>query len=150
MDDSPEKRKFEITKEQSDEVQERLTRAEYALELLGDGLYTRLETLLYGIKSHYRVVDSREILDEVHKGCNNPDQKLLDNSRPAGSIISSFKEGRLDIQVYSIDLNQAELLSRSHGQLATFILHAIGLTKPSDSEVPLEALIDALLEKKGV
>ncbi len=150
MSDSKEKKKFKITKEQADEVQERLTKAEYALELLGDGLNTRLEKLLYGIKSHYRVVNSRETLDSVHTGCNNPDKELLKNSRPVGSIISSFKEGRLDIQVYSIDLNQAELLSRSHGQLATFILHAIGLTKPSDSEVPLEALIDALLDKKGV
>lgn len=148
MTNDSEKTRVSIDLDQACDVQERLNKAEYALQLLADRMHPRLEKLLYGLKSHYRVVNGPEVLNRVHAGCNNADEELLANSKPAGSIVSSFKNGNLDIQVYSCDLNQAELISRSHSELVSFILQAIGLTGASRAELPVDAILDALLDRK--
>jgi|GEM_PF-5598732 len=135
MSPSEEKKKYEIDGEAAHEVQDRLANAEYALEILHDRRHDRLEKLLNGITSHYRIVNDRDALEKVHQGCKNPHQELLKNSKAAGSIRSSFKDGEIDIQVFSIDINQAELLSRSKRELAALIFQAIGLTVPTEPVV---------------
>ena len=142
MSSDTEKKKYEIDGEAATEVQNRLANAEYALEILHDRSHDRLEKLLNGITSHYRIVKNRSVLEKVHAGCKNPHDELLKNSDAAGTIISSFKDGEIDLQVFSIDINQAELLSRSKRELAALIFQAIGLTAPTEPTATIPSVQD--------
>lgn len=128
-------------------VHDRLYQAEYGLQLLADRAHPRLEKLLNGITSNYRVVNNKDVLEAFHAGAKGSIEDLKAESYAVGTIRSSFVDGQIEIEVYSIGLNQAELLARSKSDFASIIFEAIGLTSPI---APLEELPAQVLESVKV